>query len=96
MNTFFGFNGKALYTKKENQKFVYTKIDINSPISKKEFLDNMNLALSDINLEQNEELFSFEKTDENLCSSRFTKDNQLVLKVKYNPEPFSRISTFQL
>ena len=56
----------------------------------------MNLALSDINLEQNEELFSFEKTDENLCSSRFSKDNQLVLKVKYNPEPFSRISTFQL
>ncbi len=96
MNAFFAINERTLNIKKEHQKIVNTKIDIKLPISKKEFLDNMNLALSEINLEENEQLFSFDKTDDNFCSSRLSNDNQLALKTTYIPEPFSRISTFQL
>ncbi len=81
---------------KDIPKFVYTKVVIKSPITKKEFLDNMNMALSDIDLESNEQNFTFQTNDDNNnCNSSLSKAPNLNQN-HINPDLFSRISSFQL
>lgn len=82
---------------KDIPKYVYTKIIIKSPISKKEFLDNMNMALCDIDLESNEQNLTSQIKDNNNnnCSSNYSKPPKLN-EHHINPDLFSRISSFQL
>ena len=81
---------------KDIPKFFYTKAEIKSPIPKKEFLDNMNMALSDIDLESNEQIFTFQTNDDNNnCISNLSKAPKLN-KNHINPDLFSRISSLQL
>jgi hypothetical protein len=75
------------------QKFVNSKTIIKPPIPKREFLDNMNIALCDINLEQEENFLSIPNFDEKICSSVYSKEQKVY---SFIPDPLSRISSFQL
>lgn len=75
------------------QKFLNSKTIIKPPIPKREFLDNMNIALCDINLEQDENFLSFPNLDEKICSSVCSKEQKIY---SFIPDPLSRISSFQL
>ena len=82
---------------KDIQKFVYTKVIIKSPIPKKEFLDNMNKALCDIDLESNEQNLTFQTKDSNNNNCMNYLSNAPNLNKKHiNPDLFSRISSLQL
>lgn len=91
---FFGIKNENNNNQTKIQYFFHTKVIIKSPIPKNEFLNNMNKALSDINLESDENYLTLTKIDDKFNTTIYS--NEPMFSTNFNPDPYSRISSFQL